>query len=396
MDFQKEYDIVVAGAGIAGISAAVQAAREGKKTCIIEKSILPGGLATSGLVFAYLSICDGYGHQVCFGLTEELLHLSLKYGPGSVGHWQEGAHAENGCRYMCVFSPASYMLALEELLSDSGVDIWYDTLIADVEKDEKRLNAVIVENESGRGRIAAGQFVDASGSAILSRRAGLPCSDDFNFLSIWTLEYNKGQKSLWPDTRMYMLGAPWDPEKCRPEELFRGISGKKVTDFVLRSRKLMLDYFKKEYESGRSKDDVSALKLAAMPQFRKIYAMDAAYMMDSAENNRHVEDSVGLVPDWRTPGPVWEVPYRSLYPASRFGGLLSAGRCMGAKNDAWEVMRVIPPAALTGQVAGLAASMAIDAGVEPCDLDVSALQARLRSIGFPLHLPEIGLEYKQD
>ncbi len=395
MNFDKEYDIAVAGAGIAGIAAAVQAAREGKKTCIIEKTVLPGGLATNGLVFIYLPICDGNGHQVSFGLTEELLQLSMKYGPGSVADWQNGKNAPEAGRYRCIFSPAAYMLALEELLTENGVDIWYDTRITDVEKDEKRILSVIVENESGRGRITAKQFVDASGSAILARRAGLPCEDEFNFLSIWGLEYQKGAADtpMGEHIRMHSLGVPWDPAKCKPEELYRGISGKKVTDFVLKSRKLLLDNFKKEYAAGTSRDDFYALKLAAMPQFRKIYALKAAYMMNTAENNKPFEDSVGLVPDWRKAGPVWEIPYRSLYPENGFGGLLCAGRCMGARGDAWEIMRVIPSAGLTGQVAGLAASMSIDSGVEPCDLEVKALQARLRKLGFALHVPETGVEY---
>ncbi|MBR2434693.1 MAG: FAD-dependent oxidoreductase, partial [Lentisphaeria bacterium] len=58
MDFEKSYDVIVAGAGIAGVAAAVQAAREGKKTVLIEKTIIPGGLATAGLVYVYLPLCD--------------------------------------------------------------------------------------------------------------------------------------------------------------------------------------------------------------------------------------------------------------------------------------------------------------------------------------------------
>ena len=50
-DFKVKYDIAVIGGGIAGIAAALQAARCGRKVALIEKSILPGGLATSGLVF---------------------------------------------------------------------------------------------------------------------------------------------------------------------------------------------------------------------------------------------------------------------------------------------------------------------------------------------------------
>lgn len=54
MDFTVKYDVVVVGGGIAGAAAALQAARCGKKTALIEKTVLLGGLATSGLVYIYL------------------------------------------------------------------------------------------------------------------------------------------------------------------------------------------------------------------------------------------------------------------------------------------------------------------------------------------------------
>ena len=48
------YDVIVAGGGIAGISAALAAAEEGKKVLLIEREYLLGGLATLGLVTFFL------------------------------------------------------------------------------------------------------------------------------------------------------------------------------------------------------------------------------------------------------------------------------------------------------------------------------------------------------
>ena len=54
MNLKKEYDVIVAGAGVAGVAAALECARSGLKTVLVEKSILTGGLATSGLIYIYL------------------------------------------------------------------------------------------------------------------------------------------------------------------------------------------------------------------------------------------------------------------------------------------------------------------------------------------------------
>ena len=60
-------DVVVAGGGIAGISAALAAARSGAKVLLIEKQCILGGLATAGLVTIYLPLCDGRGNQMSHG-----------------------------------------------------------------------------------------------------------------------------------------------------------------------------------------------------------------------------------------------------------------------------------------------------------------------------------------
>jgi flavin-dependent dehydrogenase len=47
---EKQYEVVVCGGGIAGIAAALAAARNGAKTCLIEREFALGGLATLGLI----------------------------------------------------------------------------------------------------------------------------------------------------------------------------------------------------------------------------------------------------------------------------------------------------------------------------------------------------------
>ena len=73
MGFEQDYDVVVAGAGVAGVAAALECARAGMRTALVEKTVLIGGLATTGLVNFYLPLCDGRGHQVIYGGLQCLL-----------------------------------------------------------------------------------------------------------------------------------------------------------------------------------------------------------------------------------------------------------------------------------------------------------------------------------
>ncbi len=408
MNFAAEYDVVVVGGGIAGVAAALQAARSGKKTALLEKTVLLGGLATTGMIYIYLPLCDGNGRQLTFGICEELIRLSLKYGPGEIpANWTNGKDLPESKRYRCIFSPAAFMLALDEILETAGVDLWLDTLVCDAVVVNNKLTEVIVENKSGRGSLRAGCFIDASGDCDVARRAGVPCQATENYLSMWALQYNAESRGGLADSiHMLATGAYATGGHNMPPELLErtgltqetlrageGLSGKKVTEFVLGGRRILREYYKLAQENGVDRNHRFLLKLPAMAQFRKTYCIEGEHVLAEGEDHMRFEDSIGLVGDWRKAGPAWEIPYRSLYPKNRLGGLLAAGRCTAASGDAWEITRVIPTAAMTGQAAGLAAALALDADVDPADLDVKILQDALRKLGFKLHLDEVGLGY---
>ena len=392
MDFEKSYEVAVIGGGIAGVAAALAAARAGKKTILLEKTVLLGGLATTGLIYAYLPLCDGNGTQVTFGICEELIKLSLKYGPGDIPtNWNNKENDSEAQRYCCIFSPASFMLALDEVLQEAGVDIWFDTLVCDAKVNaENRLEAVEVENESGRGKINADCFIDASGSGIVARRAGASCSDEINYLAVWTLEHDKvNAGSLSRNIKMLHKGCL--PPLLEDIVIESGINGRKVSNFMLDGRKVLRQRYQKEYASGKAnRKSLFPLKLSAMPQFRKISAIDGIETLNSNQHSTFFKTSIGLVADWRKPGYVWEIPYGTLVP-KKIKGLLTAGRCISSIGDAWEITRVIPAVAITGEVAGIASTMAIEQGITPDKLNIVELQTKLQSAGFALHLQDVGL-----
>ena len=108
-EVKKEYDVIVCGGGFAGISASLASARMGKKTLLLEKMYMLGGLGTAGIVTIYLPICDGYGRQVSFGIAEELLRFSISEGCEAryPENWLDGvgARGENDKRFEVQYNP---------------------------------------------------------------------------------------------------------------------------------------------------------------------------------------------------------------------------------------------------------------------------------------------------
>ena len=98
------------------------------------------------------------------------------------------------------------------------------------------------------------------------------------------------------------------------------------------------------------------------------------------EMHTYFEDSVGLIGDWRKRGPVYEVPFRTLY-CGKVKNLIAAGRCTSVTDSMWDIMRVIRCCAVTGQAAGTATAMTDDFSA----LDISALQEELKHNGVVLH-----------
>ncbi len=404
IQFIKYYNVLVIGGGVAGTAAAIQAARAGMYTGLVEKTILTGGLATAGLINIYLPLCDGQGHQVIYGLAQELLHLSIKYGPGNVpADWPGGVPELSG-RYRTVFSPASFTLALDEALTQARVSLWLDTLACLPVCEENRIIGVEVENKSGRGLIYADCVIDASGDADIAARAGAPWADGRNWLSVWALEASlqAARRAVEGETRddaerapllsEVRLGAAADGSNAvsnSPQWI--GFVGAHVSYFVLEGRRLLREHYQKLHAQGgdTSRHHRFPLTLPAMAQFRTSRRIDGQETMHSGQNNIHVPSSIGLAPDWRRAGPVWEIPYGALLPR-QVSGLLVAGRCISAADDAWEVTRVIPVAALTGQVAGLAAAMAVQQNTTPDRLDVGDVQQALKKMSMPCHIEELG------
>ena len=388
---ENYYDVAVCGGGFAGISAALAAAREGKRVVLFEKQYILGGLGTAGLVTIYLPLCDGYGKQVSFGIAEELLKLSIKYGAEDryPENWLDGVgtRTENDKRYLVQYNAQLFAILAEQLLLESGVDIMYGSYVVDAEMQDKKINKLYVHNKSGRIEYDVFSVVDATGDCDIAEFASAP-TDTFkqgNVLAAW---YYFASKEKGYSLRM--LGASDTPDEDKrsghkEEHLvnrrFGGLDGKEISDMTCLSHKILLNDWLKKRESD---PDTVISTIATTPQIRMTRKIIGEYVLAYDEEHKYFEDSIGMVSNWKKRGPVWEVPFRTLY-SKDVKNLIVAGRCTSVNETLWDVMRVIPCCAVTGQAAGIAAAMSDDFDA----LDVSALQEKLVAQGVVLHEKDI-------
>lgn len=386
-DFVKQYDVVVAGGGVAGVAAALAAARRGAKVALVEKTVLWGGLATAGIIFIYLPLCDGNGTQVTFGISEELLKAGLKYGPGEIpAGWRNGKDLAEEKRYRVIFSPASMVLGIDELLEASGCDLWLDTQLIDAENRDGRVTSVTVANKSGTGRLEAAAFVDATGDADLAFFAGAECPVMANALASWAIEYcaQPGGHPFAPGIRASIVGCSTDPDFTTP-----GVGGRMVSEFLLAGRTKYRKILEEAYASGAADRFTRfPLKLPAMPDLRHTRRIDGGFTLLSGMEWKPFEDSIGVCADWRCSGKVWELPFGALLPKT-LENVLAAGRCISSSDDAWEVTRVIPVAALTGEAAGIAAALSAGRRIPVRELPCRDVQDAMRKAGNPVHISEL-------
>ncbi|GAG24913.1 unnamed protein product, partial [marine sediment metagenome] len=253
-----------------------------------------------------------------------------------------------------------------------------------------------VENKSGRGVLRGRCVVDATGDADVAFRAGAECEERDNWLSIWVLEESLevAQKAVAEGSgagllhRVYLGGS--DTGKGHPPGMkkFRGTDGKEVTEFILEGRRLVREHYQqKQAGDPAGRLNCFPVTLPAMAPFRTTRRIVGETTLSAGMDGRHFDDSVGLVGDWRGPGRVWEIPYGSLLPRS-IDGLLAAGRCISSEGKAWEATRVIHGSAHTGEIAGIAASLAARLDTTPRALDVETIRGELRQRGIAFSVEE--------
>jgi hypothetical protein len=172
----REFDVVIAGGGTAGVMAAVASARQGAKTVLIEAKGYPGGTVVEGgtALHSYFNLWKAFPgvekRQLVKGLAQEIIDRLLQVG-GTTGH----ADTATRYNYDCVCTAIDtelYKLKAFEMLNDAGVFICVNTLVAGAVRKGTRLEGVITQSRMGREYFKANSFVDSTAYGDLSAYAG--------------------------------------------------------------------------------------------------------------------------------------------------------------------------------------------------------------------------------
>lgn len=145
-----EYDVVVAGGGVAGCAAAFAVGRKGYKVLLIEATSALGGLATMGLVNIPLDFVSGLGRE----MLSELDKIN--------GHWHRNT------------DPEKHKLVLDRMVKKYNVETLLVTSVVDAIVDGNVLKGAVIQTKTGRKRIMAKRFIDASGDSDLAYYVGTP------------------------------------------------------------------------------------------------------------------------------------------------------------------------------------------------------------------------------
>ena len=390
---KKNYDVIVCGGGVAGVAAAVTAANNGHSTLLIEKSNILGGLATLGLINLFVPMCNGRGKQIIYGLCEKWVRLSAEYGFDTIPEeWKNGEpKTPTEVRYIQRYSPYIFALQLTEEVTKAGVDLLFDCIACDPVMEGNVCRAVITESKSGTEMYGCKMLIDVTGDCDVLRRGGVPTVAGKNYYTYIgkLITLDSCRRAVETGNIFNAFGSVtggginlWGDNQPADIPQWSGLTVEEVTDYLVRNQQVMLDKLK---STDRFSREISMLPL--MPQFRTTCRIKGDYSLKIQDAYKHFDDSICAINDFEHRDHLWEVPLRTITRRD-YPNMITAGRSADGTGYAWDMLRVIPPAILTGQAAAEAACLAIRDKVGAADVNIKKLQTKLEKENVMIHFPD--------
>ncbi len=407
----RKADVLVVGGGTAGVVAALQAARAGASTILVENGSMLGGTMTVGGV-AFPGLFHAWGRQIIAGIGWELVTETVKMNDGRLPDFSVPTGKAHP-RHQVRINPHIYALLAEEKCRKAGVELRYYETPVKAEFSDGRW-VVEVVGKGTRITIHCKQIVDCTGNAYMTALAGYPVLREeviqpgTLMFKIGGYDYNKIDKKLL--RQKYAAAVKegrLDKEdfRNRIEGLLKGRGNNKHhimdadstnseahTKTNVDSRTTLLETirFLREEAPGCEK-----LKLESMQQetaIRETYRIDGEYRITKSDytSGKVFDDSIcyafypidvhdehGVRPEHLSEGVFPTVPLRALVPKGS-QNLVVAGRCVSSDREANSALRVQASCMAMGQAAAAAAVLAVQKGTTPLSVPLADIRALLK------------------
>ena len=173
-----DVDVCVVGGGLSGVGAAIGAARSGAKTLVVERTgYLGGWIRGAGLgnvvAVKVAPLCEGRG---LLDITKKMVELKAEAYPDVATVLERGS--------LIVTNHEMLPFAFQSLVRESGGDILYFSNYSEPIIKNRKIEAMVVETQVGRGAIRAKVFIDCTGLATLAADAGAPTKREESFMGL--------------------------------------------------------------------------------------------------------------------------------------------------------------------------------------------------------------------
>jgi len=419
------FDIIVIGGGTAGVVAAVQAARTGYETLLIEKNGLPGGTMSAGGV-AFPGLFYAWRQQIISGIGWELVSLAAAECGTPLPEFEKQIGMKEHPRYQVRLDPLIYALCCEEKMLDAGVHVLYHSMPGKITMENSGA-AVTVCTREGLRDFHAKRLIDCSGDASAAAMAGFEVLHPF---PCQPATFNCRLTGFDPDTLDWKaLQSAADREVEGGELLY--------SDLGWKSQMFSGTFIRKRGDNGNhifpelpphTAEGRSALEQAAHRSLLRAYrflrrqpglenlkmkmtafecgvresaVIKGEYTVTGEDyiSARKFPDAVcnafypidlhgenGVAPAGLREGAVPQVPLRALLP-QKSNFLLVAGRCISSDRRANSALRVQATCMATAQAAAAAACVSLRQDVSVRQVSAEDVRELLKRHGAILPLP---------
>lgn len=419
-------DVLVVGAGPAGVCAALAAAKQGVRVMVIEKLGFSGGMATAAYVGPILGLYHwASGKRIMGGIGLHLLTAMEEAGGALLA--TEGM--------LVPFDPEVMKLICDRMLVKAGVSVRYHTSAVAVMRSGQRLTHVVVSTGRGLAAIEAQVCIDCSGDGFVAFCMGvpfvtgngadgktMPMTTVFRLGNVETTDIRDSEN---PDvgyvatdirTKLFdayqrgdipAFGGPWvmRGSTLREHQAFVNMvrqwgdatDPESITRCEIGGRRDMfaLMEYLKAHEPALSKAFIIDSGAVIGVRDSRHFSCHTRLSLTDCINRVHQPDSIGLgghiidihatdgsAEQRRDPLPYYEIPLRALLPVG-VPNLILAGRSIDADYAMFASARVMGTCMVMGQGAGTAAAWAVVHGSDVEHIDHQWMADVLESDGVP-------------